>query len=270
MFKECYALEKIHGTSAHLKFGETLTYFSGGEKHEKFKAVFDEDALLTAYNENYPDTPIAIYGEAYGGKCQGMSKSYGSELKFVAFEVQIGETWLAVPNAHDVCTKLGIEFVEYVQVPTDLEVLDAERDKDSTQAIRNGMGEGKMREGVVLRPLIEMTASNGDRIMAKHKRPEFSETATPREVSPDALIVLREAEQVADEWVTPMRLNHVMDALRASGVELDITKTGHVIKAMQEDVLREAEGEIEVSKAITNAIAKKAASLYKAEVAKIP
>ena len=31
-FKTCYALEKIHGTSAHLKWdnGE-LTFFSGGE-----------------------------------------------------------------------------------------------------------------------------------------------------------------------------------------------------------------------------------------------
>jgi len=37
MFKECYALEKIHGTSAHIHFhsdSKAVIYFSGGEKHD--------------------------------------------------------------------------------------------------------------------------------------------------------------------------------------------------------------------------------------------
>ena len=36
-FKECYALEKIHGTSAHIYWsGETLRLFAGGVSHEGF------------------------------------------------------------------------------------------------------------------------------------------------------------------------------------------------------------------------------------------
>ncbi len=43
MFKECYALEKIHGTSAHITWNSpALTYSSGGEKHERFVALFED------------------------------------------------------------------------------------------------------------------------------------------------------------------------------------------------------------------------------------
>lgn len=272
LFKECYVTEKVHGTSAHLKWTEgVLTYFSGGEKYANFCSVFDESTLMSAYTENYGTANLIVYGEAYGGKCQGMSKTYGKELKFVAFEVQFEGSWLDVPNAKDICDKLGIEFVDYVRIPTDLEAIDRERDRDSVQAVRNGMGEGHMREGVVLRPLIEVTCNNGDRIIAKHKRPEFSEISTPREVSPDGLAIALEAIGIADDWVTPMRLAHVMDALKADGIdEFDMTHTGKVIQAMQADIYREAAGEIVESKPVGNAIAKKTAGMFKKIVQTVP
>jgi hypothetical protein len=51
-FEECFAEEKIHGTSAHfsLKFESglpQLTFFSGGASHEAFKALFIEGELFT-------------------------------------------------------------------------------------------------------------------------------------------------------------------------------------------------------------------------------
>lgn len=37
MFKECYALEKIHGTGAHVKWKNAqVEYFSGGAQNEVF------------------------------------------------------------------------------------------------------------------------------------------------------------------------------------------------------------------------------------------
>ncbi len=136
-----------------------------------------------------------MHGEAYGGKQQGMSETYGKELKFIVFDVKIGETWLDVINAEDVTKKKGLEFVDYVQIKTDLELIDAERDKPSTQAKRNGVVEDKLREGVVLRPLTECTKSNGKRIIVKHKRDEFKETKTKREVDPEKLRILKESKK---------------------------------------------------------------------------
>lgn len=263
MFKECYALEKIHGTSANIKWfhkDQRVTFSSGGETHEKFVRLFDVDGLKEKLSNMFPNMDVTIFGEAYGGKQQRMSETYGKELKFIGFEVQVGEFWLNVPKAEKVCIDLDIEFVDYVKVSTDIESLNAERDKDSTQAIRNGCGPGKMREGVVLKPLIELTMNNGERIIVKHKRDEFKETKTPRQVSPEDFAVMTNAKEIADEWVTEMRLEHVLDKL-PQGINVESTLL--VINAMLEDVYREAKGEIVESKEVTKCISGKTATLFR-------
>jgi len=263
IFKECYALEKIHGTSAHLSWNckdKKVKYFSGGESNERFVKVFDNDFLINKFSELFIDSNAVVYGEAYGGKQQGMSNTYGKELKFVAFDVSVNDSWLEVPKAENVCNALNIEFVEYVKVPTDLEALNAERDKPSTQAKRNGIEDDKIREGVVLRPLVEFIMKNGSRVIAKHKRDEFKETKTPREVSPEQFKILEDAKAIAEEWVTEMRLKHVLDKL-PQGINVESTKL--VIEAMVEDVYREAKGEIVESKDVTKFIGSRAAQLFK-------
>lgn len=263
IFKECYALEKIHGTSAHLSWNckeKKVKYFSGGESNERFVKVFDNDFLVSKFSELFIDSNAVVYGEAYGGKQQGMSNTYGKELKFVGFDVSVNDLWLEVPKAENVCNALNIEFVDYVKVPTDLEALNAERDKPSTQAKRNGIEEDKIREGIVLRPLVEFIMKNGSRVIAKHKRDEFKETKTPREVSPEQFKILEDAKAIADEWVTEMRLKHVLDKL-PQGINVESTKL--VIEAMVEDVYREAKGEIVESKDVTKFIGSRTAQLFK-------
>lgn len=266
LFRECYALEKLHGTSAHIRWADgQVHFFNGGEKRERFIALFDEAALRAAF-EALGHPTVIVYGEAYGGSQQGMSKRYGPALKFAAFEVQIGASWLTVPQAHDVATKLGLEFVDYVRCSTDLPVLDAERDKPSTQAKRNGVEGDQPREGVVLRPIVEVTRNDGQRIMAKHKRPEENETKSPRPVDAAKLEVLEKAEAIAEEWVTPTRLEHVIQHLTVDGVEPNIDRTRDVLNAMVDDVLREGAGEIVDSREARAAICRKAAELFKARL----
>lgn len=264
LFRECWALEKIHGTSAHVSWKNgVLSFHSGGEKHSRFVGLFDEAALTAAFTELGHDEVI-VYGEAYGGSQQKQAHRYGPTLRFVAFDVRVGDTWLAVPNAEDVAKKLGIEFVFYKKVSTDLAALDAERDAPSEQARRNGIPTDQPREGVVLRPLVEVTTSDGERVMCKHKRDEERETATPRKVvDPSQLQVLADAEAIALEWVTDTRLAHVLDKIPGPH---DMSTTPKVIAAMLEDVQREASGEIVESKGARQAIGKRAAALFKARV----
>lgn len=264
-FKECYALEKIHGTSANINYSNgTLNLFSGGESYDKFAKLFDKEALKKKIEEMKLDK-IHIYGEAYGGKQQGMSSTYGKDLKFIVFDVKIGDSWLDVPDAEDVANKLGLEFVYYERVSTELEELNKQRDKESTQAIRNGVGSGKVTEGVVLRPLTEMNLKNGDRIIAKHKRDEFKETKTKREVNPEQAKLLENAMEIAEEWVTEMRLSHVLDKL-PHGINMESTKL--VIEAMVEDVYREAKGEIVESREVSKQIGIRTAKLFKQKLQK--
>lgn len=264
MFREVFALEKIHGTSAHVGWKDgSLHFFSGGEKHERFVSLFDQDALALRFTE-MGHAGVTVYGEAYGGKQQGQSHRYGTELKFVAFDVKVGDSWLEVPKAEALTKSLGLEFVYYVRVSTDLATLDAERDAPSAQAKRNGIVEDKNREGVVLRPPFEVTLNNGERVIAKHKRDDERETDKPRKVvDVSQLEVLSQADAIATEFVTNTRLEHVLDKLRVDGADVGIERMREVISAMISDVVREGEGEFVDSKPARAAISRRAAELFK-------
>jgi hypothetical protein len=289
MFKEAYALEKIHGTNAKIEYHpqtQELKFFSGGTKHETFVKLFDQEKLKADFVAmGILDRDITVFGESYGGKEQGMSHTYGTIAKFVVFDVKIGEFWLDVPKAEKVAKDLGLEFVHYVKIPTDLTVLDAWRDAPSVQAIRNGISQlvpftehidganyvrsevlggviinPKKREGIVLRPLIELRKNNGERLICKHKGDDFKETATPRPVvDPAKQKILEDAQSVADDFATPMRLQHVLDKLPGHCME----KMKEIIAAMVEDVNREGKDEFVASETVNKAIGKKTAILYK-------
>lgn len=260
LFRECYALEKIHGTSAHVRWADgAVGFHSGGEKHDRFVGLFDESALREAFS-TLGHEKVVVYGEAYGGSQQRQAWRYGPALKFVAFDVKIGDLWLAVPHAADVVEKLGLEFVHYVKTSTNITALDAQRDAYSEQAKRNGVAGEHPREGVILRPLIELTRNDGKRIISKHKRAEERETKSPRYVvDPSKLEVLTQAQAIADEWVTPTRLEHVLDKL---GPDVGIGCMRDVISAMIEDVTREGSGEFVDSREARQAISRKAAELF--------
>jgi len=259
-FKECYALEKIHGTSAHISWNkEKVGFFAGGASYPDFVKLFDVEKLEAAFI-TIGHEKVKVYGEAYGGKMQGMSATYGPDLKFIAFEVCINDLWLNVPNAEDVVKNLGLEYVHYDLIPATLEAIEAAMLSESVQAIRNGTGTGHKREGVVLRPIFEVRLNNGERVISKHKNLDFIETKTPRPIDQEKLAVLENAKEIAEEWVTDMRLTHVLDKFPEPW---DISDTGNVIKAMSEDITREAKGEIVWSREVQTAIGKKTAWLFK-------
>lgn len=277
MFKECYALEKIHGTSAHLSFRKVqlaaeMNVFSGGEKHDRFAALFDRPGLVEKFMALNVEG-LVIFGEAYGGKQQGMSATYGPDLKFVVFDVRIDDMWLDVPKAAEIARTFGLEFVPYERVSTDLAVLDVHRDLPSRQAARNGITTSPPAEGIVLRPLIELTTNNGGRIICKHKRGEFSERKSKKDTAVDPVQqeVLAAAEAIAEEWVTPMRVTHVADKLQATkGSKLEMSDTGAFVLAMVEDVYREGRGELVESRAASKAIGSTARQLFHKMLQSIP
>jgi hypothetical protein len=266
--KECYALEKIHGTSAHIhwKRGE-LIFFSGGEKHANFVALFNQEKLKETFQKHFQNNVVYIYGEAYGGKCQGMSATYGKELKFIVFDVKKDDVWLTVPKAEQIAHLLECEFVAYKKISATIQDIDTERDCDSIQAVRNGMGPGKLREGIVLRPLVEQEDELGRRI-SKHKGDKFKERQhVPKVDGAAQLIILQEAKEIAEEWVTETRLAHVLQVL-PHAISLEYTRD--VIAGMIEDVYREAKGEIREHQEVKTAIAKKTVKLWKQFLYTIP
>ena len=259
LFKRCFAMEKIHGTSAHVKWKDgKLSFFSGGANHATFIALFDHEKLEMAFRD-FGAEEVVVYGEAYGGKMQRMRDTYGDELRFIAFEVKIGDNWLTVPAADAIATKLDFELVHWEETFTDIDTLDKLRDMPSVQAKRNGIKEDKPREGIVLRPPFEVTLNNGGRIMAKHKNDAFAERKKPPKVGTDPK-VLEEAGVIAMEWVVPERIRHVCDAI---GAEIQLQSIGAIIKGIKVDIAREGKGEIVFSDAAWKAISHRTALLVK-------
>ena len=260
LFRECYAMEKIHGTSAHVGWNGSLYFFSGGESYDMFVDLFDKEKLTKCFSDIGHEKCV-IYGEAYGGKCQGMRKTYGDKLRFVAFEVKIGDKWLNVPSAESIVTSFGLDFVPYEKIPTTIESLNAWRDMPSQQSVKNGIIEERKREGIVVRPLEEFTRNNGGRVIAKHKNESFAETKTPRSLADteEKLAVLSRAQDIAAEWVTEMRLTHVLDKFPGAGTD----KIPDVLMAMNEDIKREAGDEIVFSKEARKEISKQTAAMFK-------
>ena len=265
-FRRLYALEKIHGTSAHVNWLPEISevrLHAGGGNHEEFQGVMPPDLKerLTAR----VDKPCRIHGEFFGGhdgKGQGMNATYGDLPRFVVFDVRFGDVFLDVPKAESLAVALGFEFVHYDEIAGTQEACDAARDAPSVQAVRCGMGGDKLREGVVLRPLVELRKNNGERVIAKHRRPEFSERAggEPREFDPEVDAVMTEADEIAGEWVVPNRLNHVLDKMSPRATTLrDVRR---VIDAMVEDVAHEAAGEIAWNTQVQKAVSRRASDLF--------
>ena len=254
--KRVIVQEKIHGTSAHIQrtVDGGLKFFSGGEKHDNFVALFQKgqfDNLLPGFT---------IYGEAYGGKQQGMSKTYGPNLKFIAFDLR-GKDWAPFEEALETVRVCGLEFVDWTECECTLERLNYERDLPSVQAKRNGILEPKMREGIVIRPLVEKIDRFGNRLIAKHKNDAFRETKTPRNVGDDPM-VFADAVEVAKEWVTEERLNHVLD--KNSFTQLSDIPA--LCAAMCEDIFREGSGEVEDNKPNRKAIGTATVHMFKRRI----
>jgi hypothetical protein len=70
---------------------------------------------------------------------------------------------------------------------------------------------------------------------------------------------LEEANSSALEWVTGMRLNHVLDKIPGHSLE----QAKLIIDSMVEDVFREGAGEVVDSREARQAIAKRTMVLYK-------
>ena len=193
----------------------------------------------------------------------GMRETYGSELRFIGFDVLIGNRWLSVPDMAQVLEAIGIECVPYTEVTTISSSWIARKifpAKSRRVALAARPGTDPVRVSC-FRPPIEVTKNNGVRIVAKHKGAAFAERATPQKViDPAQIEVLARADAIAQEWVTPMRLRHTVDKIAEPR---DMTAMPRVIRAMIEDVYREGAGEVVESKAASAAIGKRTAGLFK-------
>ncbi|MBI2343807.1 MAG: hypothetical protein HYV02_05715 [Deltaproteobacteria bacterium] len=98
-------------------------------------------------------------------------------------------------------------------------------------------------EGIVIRPPVPMWDDKGNMLIAKYKVGKWAERASqqrhpktpkkPREAAPPS------ATAFVEEFVTDMRLQHVLDQLREAGIPITMAAMGEVMKRMGQDIKRE-------------------------------
>jgi len=278
---EVFVTEKIHGTSANIKFTNRsenpvakrpweMKLFSGGVKHADFEAMLEDKLgieniyqMFKKATSGIQASEVIFYGEAYGGKCQRMEKVYGP-LNFIIFEVKIDDNWLSVPKAEVWAAKIGLEYVWWARGKPTIEWLNEMRDRPSEQARRNLGLTDAVGEGIVIRAVDESIKDRwGNRILVKHKTDKFRETKTPRKVDPEKQKKWIEAREVAEEWCIKERLNHVLDHLAAKNTPaIAVQNTGLVVREMIQDIRNESGGEIAWSKEVEKSIGRRAAQLF--------
>jgi len=260
--KKVWALSKLHGTSSNLIFeaNQPIRFFAGGIKQEPFEALFNKEYLLDIYNRKYFPAKLILYGEAYAGKCMGMSHTYGKDLKYCGFEVRRDHIWLNVPQAEEIIRDFGLDFVFYWRGPNEIEWLDSKRDHPSMQAKKNGILEDRPEEGIVCRAINERMVTSQNRWIFKHKRKEFSEVRTPRIIDDKEFLMMTKAKEVAYEFMTEMRMHHI---LSKSPEEWNLQRTSEYVKLAIADVKKESEGEVVWSKNIEKSVGGLAVHLFK-------
>ena len=78
-FRQCYALEKIHGTSAHVawKQGRVL-FFSGGVAQKSFEELFDSAYLAVRFRERFTDDDTVTIFSAQSQRPHAIASRVGA------------------------------------------------------------------------------------------------------------------------------------------------------------------------------------------------
>lgn len=162
-----WVTEKIHGSCGRFCFANGEIHCGSRTEWKRedarsiwWKALSETPGLRTFCESN----DVTVYGEVYG--CQDLR--YGIEPKgrvaFLAFDILRGDEWLPPAEAYDMFASFGVPHVPILSrgIPFDFSSLVSMSDGPSVVA-----GAKHLREGIVVRPLIERTHIEFGRVALK-------------------------------------------------------------------------------------------------------
>ena len=177
--------EKVNGTNIRVIYDGEFVNFKGKTNsaqmfpgmYECLEKLFRTDFALKNLNEIFRKTfesyvEVCLYGEGYGAGIQ-KGGCYRDDKGFVLFDVWVNGWWLQRKDVVDIAEQLNIDVVPVIGTGTLLEMAKMVRAGFNSQWGRfEGWGEFKA-EGVVARPLVELCARDGQRVITKLKCKDF-------------------------------------------------------------------------------------------------
>lgn len=137
----------------------------------KLETLFPIEVLAGVFDEpQLPEQAVTLYGEGIGPKIQKGGGRYRAEPDFVLFDVRVGRWWLRREDVAGVAAKLNVASAPSVGIGTLEEAIWWVQ-----KGFKSMVAEDKTleAEGLVLRPIHELFARSGDRIITKVKTKDF-------------------------------------------------------------------------------------------------
>ena len=115
-------------------------------------------------------TEATIYGEGIGPGIQKVGKLYGSQYRFLVFDIKVGGVYLERSNPFygQIIKSLGVEEVPTLPDMTPNEAVEFVKSKP-----RSWINKDAPMEGVVLRPKVRLYGPNGSRLIVKVKAKDY-------------------------------------------------------------------------------------------------
>lgn len=166
--------EKVDGTNIRVMFdGEKITFGGKTDRANIPTPLLNRlgerfDPLTEVFKAAFEGAmEVCLYGEGYGAKIQKGGGNYRPDQDFVLFDVNVNGWWLKWEDVTDVASKLSLDVVPILMAGTLHEMVNLVRGGF------NSMWGDFQAEGVVARPLVELRARNGERIITKLKCKDF-------------------------------------------------------------------------------------------------
>lgn len=169
--------EKIDGINIRVMWDGQQTRFGGKTDNASIPAplvarlieLFPREKFIQHFPRLPDNAEACLYGEGYGTKIQKGGGNYKADgVDFILFDVRVGNWWLRREDVAGIAESLGVRMVPFVQSGNLIEAIDYVKHGECPSAF----GAFQM-EGLVCRPLIELFARNGGRIITKVKCRDF-------------------------------------------------------------------------------------------------
>ena len=172
--------EKIDGTNVRVIWDGYKVEFRGRTdkadmpKHllDRLTEIFGGDEAEELFEQTFGEKTAVLYGEGYGKKIQKDGEKYISDgCDFILFDVSVGDVWLDRDDVWLTAQRFGIEAVPVVGVGPIRDAIEFVKQHPQSMV---GAQEHEM-EGLVCRPMLELTDKRGNRVIVKIKYKDFKE-----------------------------------------------------------------------------------------------
>lgn len=170
--------EKIDGMNIRVMWDGINVRFAGksdnaqipGLLREVLAATFTEEKMATQFGANI----LTMYGEGCGPKIQKGGGLYFATPQFILFDIRMGEWWLRRGDVKGIANSLPC-MVSQVLFRGNLHeaIARARLPMNSLYQTTQVGAETRIAEGLVGRPIVELTARDGSRIITKIKLKDF-------------------------------------------------------------------------------------------------